>query len=237
MDLNITTANQDLDLFVLQAGTAGCVPNATCVDSGQSGGSTENITFAVTAGNYYYFVVDGYMGDVGNYDISVSCSTGDPQCGDGTLDPGEQCDDNNTSSGDGCSSFCSLEGGTCGSILWDIGCGGSDNWSTTGYDNNVTEYGCTTLNESGPEYTYRFVPQQNGNVTVTLDPVNPSDDLDLFVLLRPYGSCTPGNCVDYSAGTSQETVNFFALAGTTYYIVVVGWNGNHGTYDINVTCP
>ena|SRR3989344_487055 len=32
-----------------------------------------------------------------------------PQCGDGTLDAGEQCDDGNTTNGDGCSAQCTIE--------------------------------------------------------------------------------------------------------------------------------
>ena len=34
---------------------------------------------------------------------------GEPQCGDGTLDAGEQCDDGNTTNGDGCSAQCKEE--------------------------------------------------------------------------------------------------------------------------------
>ena len=37
------------------------------------------------------------------------CGGGDPACGDGTLDTGEQCDDGNTVAGDGCSASCKTE--------------------------------------------------------------------------------------------------------------------------------
>jgi extracellular elastinolytic metalloproteinase len=39
------------------------------------------------------------------FDVPAGC---EPQCGDGTLQVGEQCDDGNTESGDGCEADCSL---------------------------------------------------------------------------------------------------------------------------------
>ncbi len=42
-----------------------------------------------------------------------SDSTAEPQCGDGSVDPGESCDDGNDRPGDGCDASCSVEPGAC----------------------------------------------------------------------------------------------------------------------------
>jgi cysteine-rich repeat protein len=41
----------------------------------------------------------------------------DPECGNGTIEDGEQCDDGDALSGDGCSSDCQLEEDECGEVL------------------------------------------------------------------------------------------------------------------------
>jgi hypothetical protein len=57
------------------------------------------------------------------------------------------------------------------------------------------------------------------------------------VLLNPYGSCTPGNCIAYGASAGMDSATFEAIEGQTYHIVVDGWNGAEGSYDIAVDCP
>jgi cysteine-rich repeat protein len=46
--------------------------------------------------------------DACHVDVTQSL-TGDPLCGNGTLNSGEQCDDGNTTNGDGCSDVCTVE--------------------------------------------------------------------------------------------------------------------------------
>jgi len=219
----------DLDLFVLEDTGAGCGGEA-CIAYGDT-----EVAFHAEQGHYYYFVVDGYGGDEGAYHLTFDCAGGTPACGDGSLDPGEQCDDGNTAAGDGCSATCTIEDGTCNPV-YTLHCGDSDSWSTTTYDNKVQEYGCTGLTESGPEYTYQFVAEATGEVNVTVTPVNPSDDLDVFVLLKQGASCMPGNCVEHGVSVGAENITFNALAGQTYYIVVDGYQGASGDYDVAVNC-
>ncbi len=235
-DVRVSLSNVvggDLDIFVLEDdGTNGCSQGACIAVDGSSA------TFTAVAGTYYYFVVEGYQGDTADYDIDVSCGTSgasDPVCGNGDLEEGEQCDDNNTTNGDGCDNACALEGDTC-SYNFTLSCGGTDSWTTEYYTNDVSYYGCTSLNESGKEYTYRFTAPATGSVTVDLSGIAPGVDLDVFVLLHPYGSCTPGNCIARGTSTGSESVTFDALEGQTYYIVVDGYNGAEGTYDIELTC-
>ncbi len=58
----------DLDVFVLSGSTGSCEPT-NCVAYGDS-----VATWAVTAGSTWYIVVDGYLGDSGDYDLTLSFS-------------------------------------------------------------------------------------------------------------------------------------------------------------------
>jgi cysteine-rich repeat protein len=234
IDLEITTPNQDLDIIVLEEDGNSCGPSAICAGSSTTGGSSETLDVDVEANKYYYIVVDGFAGDEGDYNIDLSCASGDYECGNGDLEPGEQCDDGNTSGGDGCGAGCTLEDGTC-NPSYTLHCGDTDSWNTSYSNNKVEKYGCSLLTEDGPEYTYEYTAQQTGEVTVSLSGLD--EDLDIFVLLNPYGSCKPGNCI--AKGTtvsSPEVVTFYALTGETYYIVVEGYNGAEGSYDLELTC-
>lgn len=49
--------------------------------------------------------------DLGNNALPVRCVRNANNCGNGTLETGEQCDDGNTNNNDGCSANCELENG------------------------------------------------------------------------------------------------------------------------------
>ena len=120
-----------------------------------------------------------------------------------------------------------LASGTCQSMET-IGCGGVDSASTAGFVNNITTYNCApTWNESGPEYVYSFVPQGDGQVTVTLS--LEIADLDVFVL---EGTCDQNRCIAYG----DSTATFSAVEGTQYYIVVDGYAGESGNFTLSVAC-
>ncbi|MFC1600368.1 Calx-beta domain-containing protein, partial [Patescibacteria group bacterium] len=57
-----------------------------------------------------FLVVDGYSKNNGQLCgcEGPECDS-DPECGDGTQDPGEQCDDGNLDNDDGCNEFCEIE--------------------------------------------------------------------------------------------------------------------------------
>ena len=60
----------DHDLFVLTDSGSGCDP-AACVESGDT-----ELTFSAVTGTTYYIVVDGYFGDSGEVEFSVTCGGG-----------------------------------------------------------------------------------------------------------------------------------------------------------------
>ena len=59
--------------------------------------------------------------DDGGDDEDSTGSAADPQCGDGTLDPGEECDDGNLESADGCDETCAIEARACAKGVMTIG--------------------------------------------------------------------------------------------------------------------
>ncbi len=68
------TSAVDLDLIVLhEAASGACMPkNPGCVGA-SSTAQVESVSFTAEAGAAYYFVVDGYGGDVGDFALEVTC--------------------------------------------------------------------------------------------------------------------------------------------------------------------
>jgi hypothetical protein len=67
------------------------------------------------------------------------------------------------------------------------------------------------------------------------------DDLELMVLSSNGGGCDPGlPCGQNFSANSQnqdEEVIFQIAPGTTYYIVVDGYNGAESPFTLTVSCP
>jgi cysteine-rich repeat protein len=180
-----------------------------------------------TANQTYFVVVDGYAGAEGAYSINLTCGA----CGDGNVDPGEECDDGNTTGGDGCDASCDQEAPVC-APAYDLACGSADSWSTenVGSTDLLDGYSCSTWNESGREYAYRFISDVTGDVTVNLSDL--AVDLDLFVVSESGAGCDANGCVSHG----DNTVTFAATAGETYYVIVDGFNGASGSYTIDLAC-
>ncbi len=221
--LALSGLTSDLDIFVVD--DDGNCSQDSCKVFG------ENATqFSAVAGKTYYIVVDGYQGATGPYSIHLDCGV----CGDGTVNSGESCDDGNTTPGDGCDASCQSEGGQCVPDL-EIGCGSTDTWSTLnlGSTDLVDTYACTSFNESGREYAYRFNPLVDTTMQITLTP-QAGVDLDLLLLGDDGNSlCEGGDCALYADSSIQATFP----AGGEYWIVVDGYQGAQGSYSIDFSCP
>ena len=124
-------------------------------------------------------------------------------------------------------------GSTC-VATYAVDCGFSESYTTTYSDasNNVTNYNCATYNESGPEYTYLFLPTQSGTATVNISMGWLGPDLDLFVLDFNAGVCDPTQCIEYG----DDSISFPITASNAYYVVVDGYYGDSGDYDIEFLC-
>ncbi|UCD84240.1 MAG: putative metal-binding motif-containing protein, partial [Deltaproteobacteria bacterium] len=110
-----------------------------------------------------------------------------------------------------------------------ISCPGSDSWSTTGMS-NLNDYSCDDWNESGPEYIYELTTGATCDITANL--CSQSVDLDVFILSdNPEGAC-PNNCVAYG----NDWATYLSAPAGTYYIVVDGYDGAQGAYDLLTFC-
>jgi len=120
---------------------------------------------------------------------------------------------------------------------YDLSCtDNEDSWSTLNENiNDVIHYpGCSSSGHTGPEYKYYFTAEQSGTHTISLEIDDRTQDLDLFIL----GSCNPNDCIDASINTfSNEEIVITLTQGETYIIIVDGWDGDAGSYDIGISCP
>ena len=105
-------------------------------------------------------------------------------------------------------------------------CGQPYNGTTIGGNSDVDTYNCTSWNESGPEKVHTITTTSTGDITATLSNLG-SQDLDVFIL----DACGALNCMDYGNNSATYTN---APAGT-YYIVVDGYNGDAGSYTLDVS--
>ena len=169
-------------------------------------------------------------------DGNENCDVPSESClpiGGGESDCGNEIDDDEDGNTDCEDVDCAAEPACCAPDK-QIACGGSDQDDTTGGVNGYTNYSCTTLNEGGPEIIYGFKADEGcpegWSVTATLSGM--TADLDIFLL----SACDPEACVDYSAGTSTENLNFAAEESQEFFLVVDGYGTAADAFDLSVTC-
>jgi len=112
-----------------------------------------------------------------------------------------------------------------------------------GSTNAINSYSCSSSVETGPEYTYMYTAAVTGQATVNLQMnsdelieifLGPLDDLDVFIL-DGSGSCDPNACVAAGDSVGNDTVSWAVTAGSTWYIVVDGYQGNTSSYTISLS--
>ena len=116
-----------------------------------------------------------------------------------------------------------------------LGCGEAVDGDTSLARNRLQDYACTFLSESGAEdvYTLDLPTGAAGNLRVT----GIEGDVDLFLLeVTPGEGCGAAACVAFSAGFADESIDFVALAGASYYAVVDGYGGGEGAYTLGLAC-
>jgi hypothetical protein len=198
-----TELNTDLDVYVLGEDGAGCDPS-NCVSYGN-----QEATWEATAASVYYVVVDGFLGDSGQFTLELQCAVDD---GNSTPDPDPE-------DGESCSVASSL---VCGSAI------AADTTGAVATD-DIDSYSCVAWDASGPEVMYSFTALSTGTVTAALTLIETGQDLDIYVLDE---SCTSDSCVAYG----NVSADFEAIEGETYYLVVDGYYGDAGAYELELSC-
>ena len=170
----------------------------------------------------------------------LKCQSGTCQCPGGSTETAcsdlqdNDCDGAMDCSDSDCSTDPACSGATTCTPDALLLCGLEGDGSTVGQTNDVQDYSCTTLTESGPEYVYQFLTTTN--VTATVDLTNMSSDLDLFAIDDQAGECDPSNCLTDSVGVGDESIVLNPAGAHIYYLSVDGFAGNSGTYHIAATC-
>ena len=90
------------------------------------------------------------------------------------------------------------------------------------------EYDCVGWEENGPELGFSFDAEGEDLVVVTIEETGDADH-DLFLLA---GTCLPEQCIDYDGSSIQ----FTALPGNHYFLMVDGYGDDVGTLNLKVWC-
>jgi hypothetical protein len=167
---------------------------------------------------------------MGSFDIDVTCPSTAEICDNGIDDDGNgvaDCDDSACEQTLGCVETCQES--------WVLSCGSFDQFSTMSplATNQVDSYSCVGWEETGPEYAYYFQAplDQANDVTIDLN-YDSSIDLDVFVLEDQGIPCNSESCFSYGS----LTTSFETEPGAEYWVVVDGYQGDAGSYDIFVDC-
>lgn len=109
-----------------------------------------------------------------------------------------------------------------------VACGQAIAGTTTGAANNVSAYGCVPWwPETGPEQVFSLSLAASSDVDALLNGL--ASDLDLFLLT----GASAASCIAYG----DNAVRIDGLAAGTYYLVVDGFDGAAGAFQLNVWCP
>ena len=223
IDVTIELSNESAqtDLLILKETNQGCAP-MDCIAWGQ-----KKVTFPAEGGETYYFVVDGYHGAEGSFNIEVRCSQFvETNCADGVdndLDSHVDCADDDCSQAFECIGHCEP--------VQSIGCGFKDAFANFGWGSTtaIDHYACTSYDYAGPEVAYRFSAPFDVEVTAGLE----LNAHSLDILLLEGDTCDPDNCIKYGL----NDITFVAEANKTYDIVIDGFVGDPlGTFLLNVEC-
>lgn len=109
-----------------------------------------------------------------------------------------------------------------------VACGQAIAGTTVGAVNNVSVYGCAPwLPETGPERVFALSLDASVDVDALLSGL--SSDLDLFLL----SGTSPASCIAFG----DNAISQRSLAAGVYYLVVDGFDGAAGPFQLNVWCP
>lgn len=224
------TASQSTDIFIL-----GESPGERCDPTNCDYGE-DSLSLDVEAGKHYYITLDNYLGLAGDFTLEVDCclpdcegkDCGSDGCGGtcGECMEGQLCDFGGTQSC-GTQTCTAVKALNCGDSLSDVALDGE------GSTNSLGSSGCNSLDYSGPEMTYSFVTDKALRLTALLPKYDSLEDLDVHILKDDgNGICDAMNC----EATGLNEASIITEPGTTYYIVVDGFEGNTSAFNLSLDC-
>ncbi len=174
---------------------------------------------------------DGSTGDAGmDGGSDTSADGGDTDTGtqpdaghDASDDSGQTDTDTDTTIFDGDGSCQMVEPAFVNTVV-------SDN--TSGEPNDLFDYNCTALDESGSDLAYQFDHTGSVAIRLTATLTNAICDLDLFLLGE---DCSRNSCVTYSAGTGDESACAIVQPSSTLFVVVDGYMSAACSFDLLLT--
>lgn len=213
--------------------TAGCSP--TC--DGVLLEATETCDGAFLDGQdctvYGYVAPDGLAcnGTCDDYDLA-GCTA---ECDNGTMEPGEACDDANADPFDGCHQCVVTDGGCTAPYPVDMVLGQPPQTfvgATTGGADDATPT-CPGVTTS-PDHVWAVTPDADGFLSAWINPKN--SDFDSVLYARTDCAVTADiRCADnFFPPPGGETLSFEVTGGTTYFIIVDGFDGDAGKYELNL---
>ncbi|MEE2829342.1 MAG: hypothetical protein VX498_09150 [Myxococcota bacterium] len=211
-------AGADLDVYVIEAEGSGCMSEA-CVAYGDT-----EATWSASEQGEYYIVVDGFLGDAAPFTLQLLCDEeGDLAPPDPRPDPEPEPEpEPEPDPEDSCD------------VTEALGCQSSVSADTSaaGVASAIDAYSCVGWDASGPELIYSFHADSDGTVTASLSSIQSGEDLDVYILSGDEANCSPEDCLAYG----NTTASFEATAGENYFIVVDGFYGAAGTFDLELVC-
>jgi len=102
--------------------------------------------------------------------------------------------------------------------------------NTTGSTSVLAKYSCQNELYTGPEIAWSFSVDDPTIVTVSLS--KESDATDVFVVADNGNGCFAEQCIDHGLASAA----FVAKPKQDYYLIVDGYKGAVGNFDITVNC-
>ena len=165
-----------------------------------------------------------------------NCANGEFDCSDGIDNDGDgqiDCVDGDCSADINCvaTGVCNPVGNiTCGDVIV------ASNFGPGSTQQQDIYCGYNPGGWTGPEISWLFTPTSNGFVDITLTGL--TEDLDIQALVQDGAGCDPNDCEanGWNPPPQPEQMDWFAFAGTPYYILIDGWQGAQSNFTMSVTC-
>ncbi len=209
--VTVSTCNQaayDTILTVYDS----CGGNVVAMNDDGTGcsGFTSELSFPADGSSTYYIAVDGFGGASGTFDLSITCS----------LAPAN----------DDCDGAIAIE---CGVPIFGT--------TVNSTDDSAAAPDCDTpTTTEGVWYVYEDTTGLITDILISTCSTNTDYDTKISVYTGDCASlpltCVAGNDDSPNCTNFQSEVEFQSDGNTTYYILVHGFGGQTGNFELNMTC-